>query len=774
MKMSRNNFKWIGMVFLFATFLSFTFLLPSVFAQGENPSTPTPYEAPPAPEVTAEPFVIEIQLEEDQSLSQMQSNPESSESWSGQVNISNTAGESSEPKIAADVNGVLHLVWRETASGGKQEIFYSWLDDLTQSIPINVSNSPSFHSSSPEVVVDSDGIVHIVWKEEDNTHADDYEILYSKCERIGNGGAGYEVVCTSPAILSNGQPCSSYSGDWKGIDPSIGIDGNDNLMVAWMSYEPNPKNHTMYSLWPASGSPPSNRTGCHVSSGLANYPTVGGDANGNFHLALMNTSLNIFYSKYAGGNWSADQNIGTGSVPALHVDQNNKVHVAWQGNNAPPKYRSKEGSSTTWSATENVFASTICGDFSLITDGDDLPQLACANGAIIEGSRQSNGWVESIIVPNMAAQPDLAKDASGNLHLVWSDSSLGNWEISYSNLVSGCTPDIFEPDDLLSTGNPITLGEEQRHSLCPQGDEDWVNFQSNVTFPEHRNFLIETFDLEPDDINPNGNTQITVKDEFGNQIGTNQDRGFGPPPGSNSELETSRVVWHPATNGIFNIRVFPETPINEQAGSGYSLRLANPFTSVDPVDQASWSPTRVSVPAVWRNGNVVYFTQYFTYEQAELDALINLDATLAWEFRRPDVNDQTGNEIGDTNVDFGDYLKIVDINTCKGEYWTNLPSATDKFSEEKNGIYGCYQEPSFRDEEFELYVDDPGQLDAGKVYYITLKFYIHDEYLNNEYQFYLTKTEYCILYKGYDYVCNLRKDLKGFANLIEGYLQSTP
>lgn len=157
-----------------------------------------------------------------------------------------------------------------------------------------------------------------------------------------------------------------------------------------------------------------------------------------------------------------------------------------------------------------------------------------------------------------------------------------------------------------------------------------------------------------------------------------------------------------------------------------------------------------------------------------MDALINLDATLAWEFRRPDVNDQTGEEKENSNVDFGDYLKIVNIYTCKGEYWTNLPSVTDKFSEEKNGIYGCTQEPLFRDEEFELYVDNPGQLIAGKKYYITLKFYIHDEYLNNEYQFYITKTEYCILYQEHDYLCNLRRDLKGYANLIEGYLQPAP
>jgi len=686
--------------------------------------------------------------------------------------FSNTPGESVKPKIVADNDGKLHIIWRETING-KQEIFYAQIIGQTQTTPVNVSNSPSLNSDSPQLVVDSIGTARIVWQEEDTTHPDDYEIHYSSCNETG---------CTSPAILSNGQACSSYTGDWKGIDPQIGIDAANNLMVAWMSYEPNPRIYIMYSLWSASGSPPSNRTGCHVSSGTYYYPSLTGDANSNFHLVMMNSNYSVFYSKYTGGSWSAVQSIGTGAIPVVHADPNNKIHAGWWVTNAPPQYRSKEANSTIWSAIENIFSSTQCSDLSLITDADNLPRLVCSAGAVYEASRQESGWVESTIVPSMASQPDIAKDASGGLHLVWSDSSSGNWEISYSaNLALGCAPDIFEPDNSLETGNPITLGEEQRHSLCPQSDEDWVSFQSNVTFPGQRNFLAETFDLEPDSVNPNGNTQLTVNNASGNQIGTNQFRGFGPPPGSNIQIQSSRVVWHPAANGIFNISIFPETPINEQAGSGYSLRLANPFTSVDPVDQASWSPTRVSVPAVWRNGNIIYFMQYFAYEQAELDALNAAPATLAWEFRRPEVNPGTGEEIEETNVDFGDYWQSVNGKCVGGEYWTNLPNHSDRFVEESNWfrIPGC--EPNnpavSQNEEFELYVKDTTQLVADKMYYIVIKFHIHDEYLNSDYQFYISKAEYCEYLGPLDVICNLFSGdsvEKLTANLIEGYLQPAP
>ena len=180
-----------------------------------------------------------------------------------------------------------------------------------------------------------------------------------------------------------------------------------------------------------------------------------------------------------------------------------------------------------------------------------------------------------------------------------SDIFSDGYSIDYVNRIDDpiidCS-DTFEPDDTLATGSPIIIGEEQRHSLCPQSDEDWVNFDTSINDYFNRNFLVETFDLEPNSIHPNSDTQVTVEDETGTHIGTNQSRGLGPFPGSLEILKYSGVVWHPASDGVFNIKVFPQKQINEQEGSGYSLRLANPLSMVDPVDQGSWSPTRVNVP----------------------------------------------------------------------------------------------------------------------------------------------------------------------------------
>jgi hypothetical protein len=335
----------------------------------------------------------------------------------------------------------------------------------------------------------------------------------------------------------------------------------------------------------------------------------------------------------------------------------------------------------------------------------------------------------------------------------------------------GCTPDVYEPDNDSSTSSVITAGEEQTHSLCPENDEDWVKVDANS-----RNILIETFNLSPEITPLDTDTQITLL-EGSNQIGVNQDRGLGPNPGSGISIKSSRLVWNPAvTTNTYDLQIEQQITSDEKE---YGLRLVTPFALVDPVDQATWGPTKTSITTVTRYSNVLYITQYFTFDQAQLDALNEVPATLAWEFRRPDV-DENGVEISNSIVDYGDYWRSIN-GICAGEYYTNLPSHSDRFVEEYNWFWipGC--EPNNptvpQSEEFELYIDKPSKLVAGTIYFITIKFHVHDNYLNSDYQFYISKVEYCELLGSWDVICNLRAlDLadKFTANLIEGYLQPAP
>lgn len=791
MTSQHKMFKWLTLAILLVVFLGFALVSPSASAQEGTP--PTWADGTPAPTSTETPAEIPVdetplptlmptlipESEESPMPFRVQGMDESaplSTGWSLPLDISVTDFSSTQPAIAVDSNGGIHIVWSERENSGGGEIYYKYWNGVSWLAPINVSNSAAYESLNPQVTVDSSGRAHIVWEEQDDDYSFDVEIQYSQCS-VG--------TCTSPVSLS-GPPnwdCGRYYPnlqDWHSETPVIGIDQADRLMVVWRAFEPGEITQP-YSTWLASGTPPSKPSGCArmVGSSTGSHRVMGG-APGEFALAFEAGNSWVYYSKYAGGRWDFFSYLGNGGFPDLFWQSTGQAHITWCGSDNQIRYRNSATSIT------EVIPGTICNGYAPVAvDADGYPRVFWGqSGQVYESKRLPEGWSEGVNISQStvgAASPDVAVDGNGYLHLVWYDARDGNYEIYYATTAPGrCVTDTFEPDNLYSTGSTILIGEEQRHSLCPQNDEDWANFRVSTTRSVNGNLLAETFDLEPDSINPNGNTQLTVFDESTtNQIGTNQDRGFGPFPGSTDIIKSSRVVWHPAIGGLFNIKVFPEKQINEQKGSGYSLRLINPLTPVDPVDQRSWVPTKVNVPFVTRSGNAIYFTQFFTYEQAELDALNAVPATLAWEFRRPEVNPKTGVEIDGSNVDYGDYWQNVN-GVCVGEYWTNLPSHTDKFVEESNSI-GC--QPLYPDnplapnnEEFELYVDDPTQLIADKAYYITIKFYIHQGYLNSEYQFYVSKAEYCQLWNERDFICNLGLEqvVKHTANLIEGYLQPTP
>jgi len=84
MKPQSNTIKWAGIAFLFTVLMSFVFLLPSVSAQGEVPSTPTPSETPsetpPLPAVTPEPLEIP-ELEQEFGVQRLMSLPSNAEEY---------------------------------------------------------------------------------------------------------------------------------------------------------------------------------------------------------------------------------------------------------------------------------------------------------------------------------------------------------------------------------------------------------------------------------------------------------------------------------------------------------------------------------------------------------------------------------------------------------------------------------------------------------------------------------------------------------------------
>jgi hypothetical protein len=91
-------------------------------------------------------------------------------SWTQPVDISNTPGLSTEPALTSGPEGSIHVVWTETSKDDKsKDIYYTcstnggvvWGKD--RSTPVeNISNTPGT-SIEPAIAADPDGLIHVVW-----------------------------------------------------------------------------------------------------------------------------------------------------------------------------------------------------------------------------------------------------------------------------------------------------------------------------------------------------------------------------------------------------------------------------------------------------------------------------------------------------------------------------------------------------------------------------------------------------------------------------------
>ena len=124
------------------------------------------------------------------------------------TNISNSSANSTSPCLTLGVNETPYFVWEEN-----NDIYFKKLGDSTI---YNVSNSPTITSTNPAIAVDSSGVIHVVWREHivDPLRGGVGEIYYAQS---ANGGALWSsaINLSSPYI-----PRFEYNRDFA-IDPQI-------------------------------------------------------------------------------------------------------------------------------------------------------------------------------------------------------------------------------------------------------------------------------------------------------------------------------------------------------------------------------------------------------------------------------------------------------------------------------------------------------------------------------------------------------------------------
>jgi hypothetical protein len=240
--------------------------------------------------------------------------------------------------LAADGQGQLHLVFTQNAPNDDcpvcYHVFHRWSHDngLTWSNLTEISTQPT-GAAKPQLLIDGQDNLHVVWE-------------------AGIGGAYGQLEDPSTVMYSasydQGQTWTSSvefisPNNWaKNI--SIGLDGDGQLLVAWLALPEDLVYYQVSSDQGRSWSPPRpipDVWGGHsvFNTALDDY-AMATDSAGNVHLALVGRtsseqkSLSILHLSWDGSSWSSPEAVATliGDVPEwpqIAVGNGNQLHLVW-------------------------------------------------------------------------------------------------------------------------------------------------------------------------------------------------------------------------------------------------------------------------------------------------------------------------------------------------------------------------------------------------------------------------------------------------------------
>ena len=150
-------------------------------------------------------------------------------SWSATEVVSTESTEDSGyPSLMVDSDSVVHVTWQDHTeyggSGGDWDIFYKYKNggDSWSATEV-VSTESGYLSEYPSLMVDTDGVVHVAWKDKTDYGGSgiDNDIFY-KYKNGGDSWSATEVVSTE-----------STNHSWY---PSLMVDTDGVVHVTWMDY----------------------------------------------------------------------------------------------------------------------------------------------------------------------------------------------------------------------------------------------------------------------------------------------------------------------------------------------------------------------------------------------------------------------------------------------------------------------------------------------------------------------------------------------------------
>lgn len=378
---------------------------------------------------------------------------------------------SQKPRACLASDSYLHVVWMDgeinKATGpaytrGQGTTWPAWEWAAAH-------NNPGY--VNPVIVLDSQGTAHIAWG--------------------GGGGSPYDIYYAyKPAGGGWSTPENLSNEGYNTVKPSIAIDNQDRLWVAWQASHTETNEEIYVRSKPAGGSwEPAMRITDRTSADQD--PSIVVDGSNVPHLAWRSNepgNWEAVYTRYVGGTWVPIENVSASSLgshfPRLAADNGGNVVMAWEEETGSDEFRTavRRWNSGSWgprtfasiAGVKALYPDVAMDDVGVVytawTDYRTTPTEVRFNHSTDYGSTWAG---EENASQNGSASffPNVVSQAGGFAHIFWQDTAPGSLDIYYSKAT---IPGIVTPTPVSPTP-AIPYGGIDVVALQPPANQQYTS-----------------------------------------------------------------------------------------------------------------------------------------------------------------------------------------------------------------------------------------------------------------------------------------------------------